>query len=206
MGISVSIKKKLGDFELNISFETDEDFIALWGPSGVGKTLILKCIAGIETPDSGKIVIGDKTVFDSEKKINLKPQERNIGLLFQDHALFPNMNVMQNLAIANRNNNDINEYIQGFKLNGLEKLYPHQLSGGQKQRCAMARMLIANPDMIMLDEPFCALDQSLKDEIKAEVKEVVNHLNKPAIIVSHDMDEISYFTDNIIDVQIATHS
>lgn len=198
MGIEVDIKKKLGDFELNISFSAENEFIALWGPSGVGKTLTLKCIAGIETPDSGKIIIGDRVVFDSDKKINIRPQERNAGLLFQDYALFPNMTVKKNIEIVSRNEADIKVYIDKFKLKGLEELYPHQLSGGQKQRLAMARMLATAPDLIMLDEPFNALDSDLKKELKPEIKEMVERVNKPAIIVSHDEEEVNYFTSKII--------
>jgi len=198
MGIEVDIKKRLGDFELNISFCAGNEFLALWGPSGSGKSLTLKCIAGIEEPDSGIIVIGDRVVYDSANNINIRPQERNTGLLFQDYALFPTMTVWKNIETVNRHKLDIKHYIDTFRLNGLEKLYPHQLSGGQKQRTAMARMLITNPDIIMLDEPFNALDFELKDTLMAELKEMVEGLNKPAIIVSHNKDEVDFFTDNVI--------
>ena len=195
----VDIKKSFKDFSLSIDFETDGT-IALFGPSGAGKSLIFKMIAGIETPDEGRIVIGKTVVYDSEKKINLRPQDRNVGLLFQDYALFPNMSARQNIEIANKDNKDIDIYLKKFKIKEFENLYPHQMSGGQKQRCAMARMLITSPDLIMLDEPFNALDSELKKVIKAEVREILKEVNKPAIIVSHDREEVEYFTDRIINV------
>lgn len=200
MGIEVDIKKRLGDFYLNISFKAENEIIALCGESGSGKSLTLKCISGIEKPDEGRIMIGDKLVFDSVRKINVIPQERKTGLLFQDYALFPNMTVFQNIEAVNRADEDINEYIDRFKLKGLEKLYPYQLSGGQKQRCAMARMIITRPDIIMLDEPFNALDSKLKKEIKAEVKQVIDSLGIPTILVSHDEEEVDYFTKKIVHI------
>ena len=206
MGIEVDIEKKLGDFELKISFKHENDFLALSGPSGAGKSLTLKCIAGIDTPDSGKIILNERVLFDSEKKINLKPQDRMVGLLFQDYALFPNMTVWQNIEIANRNNVDIKDFLEKFKLSGLEKLYPYQLSGGQKQRCAMARMLITNPELVMLDEPFNSLDEKLKGELMDEVKGLIMRLNKPAIIVSHNETEIKFFTDNVISINKSERS
>lgn len=206
MGIEVDIEKRLGDFELKISFRHENDFLALSGPSGAGKSLTLKCIAGIDTPDSGKIILNERVLFDSEKKINLKPQDRMVGLLFQDYALFPNMTVWQNIEIANRINVDIKDFLEKFKLSGLEKLYPYQLSGGQKQRCAMARMLITNPELVMLDEPFSSLDEKLKGELMDEVKGLIMRLNKPAIIVSHNETEIKFFTDNVISINKSERS
>ena len=206
MGIEVDIEKRLGDFELKISFRHENDFLALSGPSGAGKSLTLKCIAGIDTPDSGKIILNERVLFDSEKNINLKPQDRMVGLLFQDYALFPNMTVWQNIEIANRSNVDIKDFLEKFKLSGLEKLYPYQLSGGQKQRCAMARMLITNPELVMLDEPFNSLDEKLKGELMDEVKGLIMRLNKPAIIVSHNEAEIKFFTDNVISINKSERS
>lgn len=203
MGIVVDIKKQLGDFSLDISFRAENETIALWGPSGSGKSLTLKCIAGIEKPDEGQIVIGDRVVYDSAAGIDLTPQERSAGLLFQDYALFPNMTVRGNLEIVNRKGRDVREFLERFKISSIEKLYPHQLSGGQKQRTAMARMLITDPDVIMLDEPFSALDLALKAELRSEVAGIISELDKPAIIVSHDVDEVHYFTEKMISLQAA---
>lgn len=203
MGIVVDIKKQLGDFSLDISFRAENETIALWGPSGSGKSLTLKCIAGIEKPDEGQIVIGDRVVYDSAAGIDLTPQERSAGLLFQDYALFPNMTVRGNLEIVNRKGRDVREFLERFKISSIEKLYPHQLSGGQKQRTAMARMLITDPDVIMLDEPFSALDLALKAELRSEVAGIISELDKPAIIVSHDVDEVHFFTEKMISLQAA---
>lgn len=198
MSIEVDIKKRFGDFKLDISFKADNEIVALWGASGVGKSTTLKCIAGIEKPDEGRIVLDGNVLFDSQKKINVKTQLRKVGYMFQDYALFPNMTVYQNIAITGADKVHVDEYIQKFKLEGLEKLYPYQLSGGQKQRTAMARMLITNPSLVMFDEPFNALDSELKKELRTEVKEILKSTNRTTIIVSHDMDEVRFFTENII--------
>ena len=166
MSLFVDIRKKLKGFSLNVSFETNGDYLGVLGSSGSGKSMTLKCIAGIETPDEGLIILNGKVLFDSKKKINLKPQERNIGYLFQNYALFPNMTVEKNIGIGLKGskyekNRKINEIIEAFHLQGLEKKYPRQLSGGQQQRVALARCIIYKPDVLMLDEPFSALDTYL---------------------------------------------
>ena len=145
MAVSVDIEKKLHGFTLKVKLESDGSPMGILGASGSGKSMTLRCIAGIQTPDSGRIVVNDKVLFDSEKKINLKPQERKVGYLFQNYALFPTMTVEKNIACGYRGDKKhlkakVADYIERYQLNGLEKRYPGQLSGGQQQRVALARI------------------------------------------------------------------
>lgn len=189
MSLEVEIKKAYGDFNLDVSFTGDDSVLAILGASGSGKSLTLKCIAGIETPDSGRIVLNDRVLFDSEKGISLKPQVRKVGYMFQDYALFPNMTVRQNVEIACQKGS-VDDYLLRFHLMDVCNLYPHQLSGGQKQRTAIARMLAADPELIMLDEPFSSLDRDLKGQIESEVRAILEAEKKAAIFVSHDYEEV----------------
>ena len=172
MSVSVNIKKKYGDFCLDVAFEGGNEVLSLLGASGCGKSLTLRCIAGIETPDEGKIIINGVTVFDSEKRIDLKPQKRRVGMLFQNYALFPNMTVEENILCGLEGLRDkkerkarCKEAVSAFQLEGLEKHLTHQLSGGQQQRVALARMLVSEPEILLLDEPFSALDSHLRPEL-----------------------------------------
>lgn len=204
MSIYVDIKKQFGSFSLDVSFEAENETLALLGASGCGKSMTLKCIAGIEKPDEGKIVLDDKILFDSEKKINLAPQKRKAGLLFQNYALFPNMTVRQNIAAGIKyeknkalKNSKINEYLERFGLTDLTDHLPSQLSGGQQQRTALARALIAQPDILLLDEPFSALDSHLRFNLEQEVKEVIKEFGKSVILVSHDKGEVFRLSEKI---------
>jgi len=196
MSIFVDIKKKLNDFKLDVHFEADNTVLALLGASGCGKSMTLKCIAGIEKPDSGKIVLDGKVLFDSTKKINLPPQERNVGYLFQQYALFPNMTVEKNIETGMNKipkaerASKIKALVTSLQLNGLEKKYPHQLSGGQQQRTALARILASSPDIILLDEPFSALDSFLKWQLENELADVLASFSHTVIWVSHNRDEV----------------
>lgn len=193
MNLQVRIKKKLGKINLDVEFETKDDIFAILGASGCGKSMTLKCIAGIETPDEGRIVLNDRVLYDSEKKINLPPQKRKVGYLFQDYALFPNMTVQQNIMAGMGKKPDmslVSKYIDCFQLSDVEKHYPAQLSGGQKQRTATARMLAAKPEAILLDEPFSALDSYLRWEMEQQMREILSEEKKPAVFVSHNRDEV----------------
>lgn len=193
MGLKAVIKKKMGDFLLDVEFETESGVFAILGASGCGKSMTLKCIAGIETPDEGRIVLNDRVLFDSRKKINLIPQKRRVGYMFQDYALFPNMTVAKNIMAGMGRRPDMDKvasYIRRFRLSGLEGHYPGQLSGGQKQRAAMARMIASEPDILLLDEPFSALDSYLKWELEQEMREILADIDKPVLFVSHDRDEV----------------
>lgn len=188
-----------------IEFQTNRNTLALLGASGCGKSMTLKCIAGIETPDEGRIVLNGRVLFDKDKKINLLPRDRNVGLLFQNYALFPNMTLRENIAIGiPRKNKDksinevaIKDKIKQFSLQGLEDNYPHQLSGGQQQRVAIARMLLNEPDILMLDEPFSALDEHLRWQMEQELISLLKDYKGSALYVSHNRDEVYRLCDTI---------
>jgi len=202
MGISVDIIRKLGDFTLDISFESDARRIGILGASGCGKSLTLKSIAGIEKPDSGSISIDGRTLFDSRAKVNLKPQKRNVGYMFQNYALFPTMSVADNIAAGLGKGagagERVTEMIERFSLRGLEKHLPGQLSGGQQQRVALARIMAYSPDLIMLDEPFSALDQHLKERLQHEMMAMLEDYQGQVIMVSHSRDEIYRFGEELL--------
>lgn len=195
MGLSVNIEKQLGSFCLTSSLEAPDGTTALLGASGCGKTMTLKCIAGIVKPDRGRIVLNGRVLFDKEKGINLPPQERKVGYLFQNYALFPNMTVEKNLLCAapgsRREKADLlAETLRRFRLEGLEKRYPAQLSGGQQQRVALARILCGRPEAILLDEPLSALDSSLKWDLELEIGELLWDFPGPIVWVSHHRGEV----------------
>lgn len=202
MPLSVNIKKKLGSFNLDVGFESNGGgILALLGASGCGKSMTLKCIAGIETPDEGQIVLDGRVLFDSRKKINLPPRKRRVGYLFQNYALFPNMTVLQNIAvgIADRPERDniVAGKIKAFRLEGLEDKYPSQLSGGQQQRVALARILANRPEMILLDEPFSALDGYLRWQMEMEVSDIMSDYSGTTLLVSHSRDEVYRLCDSV---------
>lgn len=195
MRLEVSIKKKLVNFELQCEFTTEDEIFALLGASGCGKSMTLKCIAGIETPDRGFIRLGNTVLFDSEKKINVRPQERHIGYLFQNYALFTNMTVAENIAFTVKGTKAekkclADKYIERFSLNGLENSYPDKLSGGQQQRTAFARMLASNAQILLLDEPFSALDEYLKWQMELDLRKELAQYNGSALFVSHNRGEV----------------
>ena len=193
MSLKVNIKKRLGNFNLDVAFETERGVFAILGASGCGKSMTLKCIAGIETPDEGRIELNSGVLYDSAKKINLTPQKRRVGYMFQDYALFPNMTVEQNIKAGmgkHPEEEKVRSYINRFRLEGMEKHYPAQLSGGQKQRVAMARMIASEPDILLLDEPFSALDSYLKWELEQEMRDMLAEVQKPVLFVSHNRDEV----------------
>ena len=196
MSIFVDIEKTLGNFRLKVAFEAGNETLALLGASGSGKSMTLKCIAGIETPDRGRIVVDDVVLFDSEKHINLTPQRRHTGLMFQNYALFPNMTVLQNIrAGANREPDKrkreaaVAAVMDSFGLAPLANHLPSQLSGGQQQRTALARILVSNPRILLLDEPFSALDNHLRFRLEQEVRQTIAEFGKTVLLVSHDRDD-----------------
>ena len=204
MSLEISIEKDLGTFKLKTSFNNNCGSLGFLGESGSGKSMCLKCIAGLESPDKGKIIINDKILFDSEKKINIPPQERKIGYLFQNYALFPNMTIEENLSIALKNlskqekKNLCNEYIEKFHLTELNKRYPWQLSGGQQQRVALARALITSPEILLLDEPFSALDHHLRHSMEKELLNTLKDYSGDIIFVTHDIEECYRVCSNIL--------
>lgn len=202
MSLYVNIRKKLRHFELKICFELEDHrgIAGILGASGCGKSMCLKCIAGIERPDSGKIILNGRVLFDSEKKINLSVQERNIGYLFQNYALFPHITIRENINMGARRSKaskEVDEYMRLLKIEELAEAYPDKLSGGQQQRAALARMLISKPELIMMDEPFSALDSYLKEWLQLELYEIITALKKNILLVTHSRDEIYRFCDRI---------
>lgn len=202
MVLSVDIEKTLGDFHLRVRFEAEREIMALLGPSGCGKSMTLKCIAGIQRPDRGRIVLGDRVLFDSEAGINLPPQKRRVGYLFQQYALFPNMTVEQNILAGARGTRQerratVAEMVRTFRLEGLEKLRPSQLSGGQQQRVALARILAGQPELLLLDEPFSALDEHLKWQLELELSDTLKAFPGGVLFVSHSRDEVYRLCDTV---------
>ena len=201
--LKVDIHKELKEFDLDVDFELKKGCLGILGPSGCGKSMTLKSIAGIVTPDSGIISLAadeETTYFNSKQKINLKPQKRNVGYLFQNYALFPNMTVEDNIAVgvSKDDSKTVSEMIKRFHLEGLEKRYPRQLSGGQQQRVALARILAYGPDVILLDEPFSAMDTFLKEQLRLELVNSLKDFDGFSVLVTHDRDEAFQFCDELI--------
>ncbi len=195
MTLSVHIKKKLPGFQLDISFNSQEGVLGLLGPSGSGKSMTLRCIAGLQKPDGGRISIGGQVLYDSEQGINLPPQQRKIGFLFQNYALFPHLTVKGNIAMGLRGLPEkerkkiMGETVALVKLEELAERYPHQLSGGQQQRAALARALAPRPRVLLLDEPFSALDNHLRGEMEQELALLLGAFPGTAVYVTHQLDE-----------------
>lgn len=204
MTLKINIKKSLPSFELNINFEHNKGILGILGASGFGKSMTLKSIAGLITPDSGSITLNDEVLYDSSKKINLKPQKRSAGYLFQNYALFPNMTVYENIESGlfkltkNEKKQVIEYYIDKLNLKGLENHYPSQLSGGQQQRTALARAIAPKPKILLLDEPFSALDVHLKSKLEKDLIPILKEYEGLVIMVSHDISEAYRICDEII--------
>ena len=201
MKLTAAFRKQLGTFTLDVNLEAEDEVLALLGASGVGKSLALKCIAGIETPDEGVIRLGARTLFDSGAGIDLPPQKRRVGYLFQQYALFPHMTVEGNIAAALRGRPDKQEraahWVRALRLEGLEQRYPRQLSGGQQQRVALARALAGEPELLLLDEPFSALDGQLKWQLELELGDTLAAWGGTAVYVSHDRGEVCRLCDTV---------
>ncbi len=196
MSLRVDIKKRLGSFRLSAQIEVGEGVTGILGSSGCGKSMTLKCIAGIERPDSGYIELDGEVLYDSKRRIDLHPQQRRVGYLFQNYALFPNMTLRQNILCGLKNQPDKAERLREAEdmialmgLQGLEKHRPCQLSGGQQQRAALGRILVNKPKLLMLDEPFSALDTYLRERLQAEMGELLKGYGGPALLVTHSRDE-----------------
>ena len=196
MALEVDIEKQAGDFHLKAAFTCGEEFLGILGASGCGKSMTLKCIAGIERPDRGRIVLDGRVLFDSEKRICLPPQKRRVGYLFQNYALFPNMTVRQNILCGLHEEKDrktkekeAGRIIELLQLGDVVSLRPAQLSGGQAQRTALGRILVNRPLLLMLDEPFSALDMHLRLKLQMELKSLLTAYGKGILMVTHDRDE-----------------
>ncbi|WP_298591930.1 ATP-binding cassette domain-containing protein [uncultured Mitsuokella sp.] len=195
MELKVNIKKKLRNFTLVANFTTKDEVFALLGASGCGKSMTLKCIAGLEQPDEGGIVLNGRVLYDSAKGINLPPQKRRIGYLFQNFALFPNMTIAENIRFVAKGTAEekerlIEQNLARFALTEQQNAYPAELSGGQQQRAAFARILATDAELLLLDEPFSALDSYLKWQLELELMDVLKNYGGAALLVSHDRGEV----------------
>lgn len=186
-------------FTLRVQLQSKSQRIAILGPSGAGKSLMLKAIAGLMRPDTGHIRLGGLVLFDHEAGINLPPQKRKLAYLFQDYALFPHLNVRQNIAFGlykgwinpkvNANNEGVNYWLEAFDLQAVAHQIPCELSGGQRQRTALARSLVAEPRALLLDEPFAALDSMLRQRMREELDKLQQRLQVPMVLITHDPED-----------------
>ncbi|PJZ53496.1 ABC transporter ATP-binding protein [Leptospira adleri] len=215
MSLEIKIQKTLWDrkrkFFLDLEFSFQKDFLLICGPSGAGKSLTLKTIAGLIRPDLGRISLNKNVFFDEERKVDLSAQRRNIGYLPQGYSLFPHLSVRKNIEfplrrlffsrIRNQDREKIEEILELFEIRNLSESYPKNLSGGQKQRVALARALVKRPDILLLDEPFAALDSELKDKMRNELRKIQKLYRIPILIVSHDRDDSSFFSGESITIE-----
>ena len=211
MSLVVDIEKRLGDFTLKAAFEAETGITGLLGASGCGKSLTLKCIAGIETPDRGRIVLDGRTLYDSRQRVNLKPQQRRVGYLFQHYALFPHMTAAQNILCGLHIEKDkakkrqaLEDALALFQLGDVRDHKPYQLSGGQQQRVALARILVNRPALLLLDEPFSALDTHLRMRLQMQMLDVLKDYGRPVLMVTHSRDEAYHMCERIAVMQGGT--
>lgn len=202
--LSVDIQKNLGKFRLQVQFEAGDERLALLGASGCGKSVTLRCVAGILRPDEGKIVLDGVTLFDSAAKIDLPPQRRHVGYLFQQYALFPNMTVRQNISAAVRDRSareeTTNRLIRQFQLEQSAGRRPGQLSGGQQQRTALARILASEPKALLLDEPFSALDFLTRVSMQEWLLEQWEKHRMTILFITHDVEEAVFLSGSVLAV------
>ena len=214
----VAVRKVLrhGDtrFEIDVQFCSAASRLVLFGPSGAGKTQTLKMLAGIVRPDQGRVAVAGRVLFDSAAKTDLSPQQRHLGYVFQDYALFPHLTVHQNIAFARqrrarawlnpgRAQTDpaVEHWLQAFKLQAVAGHYPHQISGGQRQRTALARALVNNPTALLLDEPFAALDSGLRRQLRDELRELLVALKIPMLLITHDTEDVQALADQVVHLE-----
>ncbi|MGH8122462.1 MAG: ATP-binding cassette domain-containing protein [Rudaea sp.] len=214
MRVEVDIGKTLRardrQFSLAVNFVSDADISVLFGPSGAGKTLTLRAIAGLLRCDRGKIVLNETTLFDSVHGIDLPARRRGIGFVFQDYALFPHLNVVQNVAFARAQgwfaprpavDADIGGLLEAFALGELAESYPAQLSGGQRQRVALARAIAARPQLLLLDEPFAALDAPLRAHLRTQLLAIRERFAIPMVVITHDPDDVAALSGTVITIE-----
>ncbi|MDX2231358.1 MAG: molybdate ABC transporter permease subunit [Leptolyngbyaceae cyanobacterium bins.349] len=214
-GLIVDIQKRLANFDLDLAFQVTESTLGILGGSGAGKSMLLRCIAGMESPTSGQIVLNGRVLFDAKQGINLPSRDRKVGLLVQNYALFPHMTVAQNIAFglpqsvsAHQRRQRVNTQLEAMQLQGYGDRWPHQLSGGQQQRVALARVLASEPEVILLDEPFSALDTHLRYQMEQEMMTRLRRFNGVSLFVTHNLDEAYRVCDNLLVVdagQVIAH-
>ncbi|MGK0689301.1 MAG: ABC transporter ATP-binding protein [Aquificaceae bacterium] len=206
--IVIKVKKRLhgaeGDFWLDVELELrDGEFLVLFGPSGSGKTTLLRCVAGLERPEEGYIEVNGEVWFDSKRGINLPPQKRHVGFVFQDYALFPNMSLLENVmyGMKRKDKEKTLELLRKVRLEGLKDKRPNQISGGQRQRVALIRALAREPKVLLLDEPLSALDEELRAELQEELKSFQRSYNIPTLMVTHHKEEALRLADRIVRIK-----
>jgi molybdate transport system ATP-binding protein len=192
--LDARIKKTLPTFQLDINIQAEASAIVLWGASGAGKTLTLNCLAGFSRPDAGRILVGEDLFFDAATHVHVPPQKRSCGYIFQDHALFPHMTVLQNLRFAasvarQKSKPKLKELLEAFELGDMANRKPAQLSGGQRQRAALARAMVNEPRLLLLDEPTQGLDARLKRSFFQLLHKVRERSSALIVLVTHDLDE-----------------
>jgi molybdate transport system ATP-binding protein len=204
MGLSVKLVKRVRGFTLDVAWEIGNELAVLFGSSGAGKSMTLQCIAGLIEPEEGFVRANGDLFFDRSLKINVPPQRRSFGYVFQDRVLFPHMTVKGNIAYGlgglrrSEIERKVKEMIGLFHLKGLEEMFPSEISGGQKQRVALARALIRRPDALLLDEPFSALDNSIRLEMRRLLQEIRDEFNIPVVLITHDVFEAYTMADKVI--------
>jgi molybdate transport system ATP-binding protein len=201
MGLSAVLRKKTEYFTIDVDFHCPEGkTLALIGPSGAGKTTIIRMLAGLEKPDAGKIVCNGKVLFDSEQGIYTAPQKRELGYVFQDYTLFPHLTIYGNAAFAAKDKSEVEYLINYFGLASLRNRKPHQVSGGEKQRCAICQTLARRPRLLLLDEPFSALDVVTRRSLRTELKKIKEEKTLSVIYVTHDIHEALFIADTILPI------
>ncbi|MEN6509009.1 MAG: ATP-binding cassette domain-containing protein [Smithella sp.] len=201
MTLSATLKKRLKYFDLELSFTCPTGrMMVMIGPSGGGKTTVIRMLAGLAKPDDGRIIFGDEVWFDAGQCIHIPPQKRRLGYVFQDYTLFPNLNLYDNAAFAAVDKKEVDVLFELFKIEHLKKRRPHMVSGGERQRCAICQALARHPRLLLLDEPFSALDVITRRGLREELKNLKGKLSCPVIYVTHDINEALFLADEILPV------
>lgn len=201
MKLNIHIIKQLPHFDINVSFECKNgELVALVGPSGAGKTTLMRTIAGLEKPDIGCITFNGDTWLDTKKQINLAPQKRNLGYVFQEYTLFPHLTVFKNVAFATKDKKKVADLLKLLDVWHLKDRKPRKLSGGERQRIALAQALAKDPKVLLLDEPFSALDIVSRQKLRLELKKIKQEFNLPIIHITHDLEEAEYLADSLLPI------
>jgi molybdate transport system ATP-binding protein len=202
--VAVDVQRALGSFQLSVVFEAPAGITALFGPSGSGKTLTLRSIAGLLRPDSGRIALGARVLYDSHRVIDIATRERRIGYVFQHYALFPHLSAAANVAYGlhdvapDERVRRVGELLEMVDLARFADRRPYALSGGQQQRVALARALAPRPDLILLDEPFAAIDSFVRDHLREQLREIHARTQVPMILVTHDVADVRRLADTVV--------